>query len=190
MQVAAAGVALPDLDGRARDRPAVEPEHAARHMGDGALGPRRAAAQHDEVAVDVGRELHRIERPRRRARRRDEPGLGGKPGRKDQRAGGGKPAGDEAAAADSRGGDQAHGFRPAFAPRAEDGRKRSALGSRCRDRDRARAMPEREGIRFTDRSLRSPVSFEFACRRMNERSWNGSMCGNYETVCCSPSLTH
>ena len=118
MQVAAAGVALPDLDGRTRDRPAVEPEDAARHMGDGALGPRRAAAQHDEVAVDVRRELHRIERPRGGSRRRDEPGLGGKPGRQDQRAGSGNPAGDEAAAADSRGGDQAHGFRPALrAPR-------------------------------------------------------------------------
>jgi hypothetical protein len=112
VDVTAAGVALPDLDLGAGDRAAVQAEHAAHDMGDRAFRPRGAAAQQDEVVVDVGRKFLRIERPGGRARRRHEPGvLRRQQFRQDDPAGRHKAADEKAPAAHGRSGDERHAFR-------------------------------------------------------------------------------
>jgi hypothetical protein len=101
MEIATVGVALPDFDRGVRDRPPVHPQHPAPNVSDDAFRPRRGAAQHDEVAVHVAREGHRIKRSGGLGRRRHEPGgLGAQAGRQDERPGGGEAAGDHPAPAE------------------------------------------------------------------------------------------
>ena len=77
MEIAAAGVALPDLHPGAGDRLPIEIEHAAEDMGDLADCVGRHTGYLHQIVVMIQRQLRRVERPERLLRRRDESGGAG-----------------------------------------------------------------------------------------------------------------